>query len=49
MEHIGIRLTKEQLAWVKEKVKKGEFASISHGIRRCIDLVKERGFVAELR
>ena len=40
-EHTGIRLTKEQLEWLRRKVREGEFASVSHGIRRCIDLVRE--------
>lgn len=46
-EHTGIRLTKEQLEWLRRKVREGEFASVSHGIRRCIQRAMEPVFVAE--
>ena len=35
----GVRLTKEQAEWLWAKVREGEFASVSHGIRRCVETV----------
>lgn len=32
---------KELLEWVDEKVEEGAFQGRSHGIRRCIQIVKE--------
>jgi len=39
----GVRLKNYQIEWLRRKVREGEFASVSHGIRKCIDLaIKER-------
>ena len=43
MERTTITIDKKQLEWLEEKVRSGEFASVSHGIRRCVDKVMKEG------
>lgn len=39
---VNVCLPKDLAEWLEGKVKDGTYASLSHGIRKCVQIVKEQ-------